>query len=263
MTHPYIDCARAPARRAASRPKTSSEILCEVAEGTVHRLWEPLAAKQRPPNAYAAKFATPYCIAVGFVTGDAGLAAFTDADGGRRRASARSPARSATRRSGQSLSRSLHRPYPRDLARRPRRRGAPSRPARRRPATAIARRDRGEIHGQRRLWRLARARAPRLPAIWRGGFSMERSTSARCAGNRPAPQRRSRLAGIIVIASRAKRSSDKRRAVCPGLLRRRCLLAMTPFETIHPLGSCATSRNTRRICVSRPRWRVPARADRP
>jgi 2-methylcitrate dehydratase PrpD len=50
-----------------------------VAEGTVHRLWEPLALKQAPPNAYAAKFSTPFCIAVGFITGDAGLAAFTDA----------------------------------------------------------------------------------------------------------------------------------------------------------------------------------------
>ena len=27
----------------------------------MHRLWEPLAAKQKPPNGYAAKFSTPYC----------------------------------------------------------------------------------------------------------------------------------------------------------------------------------------------------------
>ena len=54
------------------------EIVCEAAEGTVHRLWEPLAAKQRPPNAYAGKFSTPYCIAAGFVLGNAGLDAFTD-----------------------------------------------------------------------------------------------------------------------------------------------------------------------------------------
>jgi 2-methylcitrate dehydratase PrpD len=44
----------------------------------VHRLWEPLAAKQRPPNAYAAKFSQPYCIAAGFVLGHAGLDAFTE-----------------------------------------------------------------------------------------------------------------------------------------------------------------------------------------
>jgi 2-methylcitrate dehydratase PrpD len=49
-----------------------------VAEGTVHRLWEPLADKQRPPNGYAAKFATPYLLASGFVHGGVGLGAFTD-----------------------------------------------------------------------------------------------------------------------------------------------------------------------------------------
>jgi 2-methylcitrate dehydratase PrpD len=78
MTHPYIDCAIRLAARGIV-PEDIQEIVCEVAEGTVHRLWEPLGAKQAPPNAYAAKFSTPFCIAVGFVTGDAGLAAFTEA----------------------------------------------------------------------------------------------------------------------------------------------------------------------------------------
>jgi len=45
----------------------------------VHRLWEPLASKQRPPNGYAAKFATPYLLASGFVHGGVGLGAFTEA----------------------------------------------------------------------------------------------------------------------------------------------------------------------------------------
>ena len=49
-----------------------------MAEGTVHRLWEPLADKQRPPNGYAAKFATPFILATGFVRGGVGLDAFTD-----------------------------------------------------------------------------------------------------------------------------------------------------------------------------------------
>src|SRR6185369_11753248 len=58
MAHPYIDCAK---RLAARGIKASDikEMICEVGEGTVHRLWEPLAAKQRPQNGYAAKFATP------------------------------------------------------------------------------------------------------------------------------------------------------------------------------------------------------------
>jgi 2-methylcitrate dehydratase PrpD len=76
MTHPYIDCAC----RLSSRIDVGEieDILCEAAEGTLHRLWEPLAAKQRPSNAYAAKFSQPYCIAAGFVLGHAGLEAFTE-----------------------------------------------------------------------------------------------------------------------------------------------------------------------------------------
>jgi 2-methylcitrate dehydratase PrpD len=78
MAHPYIDCAR---RLAARGIKSSDvrELICEVAEGTVHRLWEPLEAKQRPPNGYAAKFATPFLLATGFVRGSVGLEAFTEA----------------------------------------------------------------------------------------------------------------------------------------------------------------------------------------
>jgi len=78
MAHPYIDCAKRIAARGIAAEDVA-EILCEVAEGTVHRLWEPLAGKQAPPNAYAAKFSVPFCVAVGFITGDAGIAAFTDA----------------------------------------------------------------------------------------------------------------------------------------------------------------------------------------
>jgi len=77
MTHPYIDCAKRLAARGIAAEDVA-EIVCEVAEGTVHRLWEPLADKQRPPNAYAAKFSQPYCIAAGFVLGGAGLDAFTE-----------------------------------------------------------------------------------------------------------------------------------------------------------------------------------------
>src|SRR5215467_6707808 len=77
MTHPYIDCARRLAGRGI-KPEEIKELVCEVGEGTVHRLWEPLAAKQRPANGYAGKFSTPYCIAAGFVRGNVGLGDFTD-----------------------------------------------------------------------------------------------------------------------------------------------------------------------------------------
>src|SRR5580704_11438175 len=78
MTHPYIDCAR---RLAAKKIKADDvvEMVCEVGEGTVHRLWEPLAAKQKPGNGYAGKFSTPYCVACGFVRGNVGLSDFSDA----------------------------------------------------------------------------------------------------------------------------------------------------------------------------------------
>ena len=76
MTHPYIDCAR----RLGQRIKAADvkEMVCDVGEGTVHRLWEPLAAKQTPNNGYAGKFSQPYCIATGFIRGNVGLADFTD-----------------------------------------------------------------------------------------------------------------------------------------------------------------------------------------
>jgi len=77
ITHPYIDCAR----RLGARIKADdvAEMECEVGEDTVHRLWEPLALKQKPTNGYAGKFSTPYCIAAAFVRGNVGLSDFTDA----------------------------------------------------------------------------------------------------------------------------------------------------------------------------------------
>jgi len=78
MAHPYIDCARRLAARGIKAGDVQ-ELTCEVAEGTVHRLWEPLADKQHPPNGYAAKFSTPFLIATGFVRGGVGLDAFTEA----------------------------------------------------------------------------------------------------------------------------------------------------------------------------------------
>jgi 2-methylcitrate dehydratase PrpD len=77
MNQPYIDCALRLAKRGFAAEDVA-EVLCETAEGYVHRLWEPLRAKQRPPNGYSAKFSTPFNIAVAFVTGGAGFEAFTE-----------------------------------------------------------------------------------------------------------------------------------------------------------------------------------------
>jgi 2-methylcitrate dehydratase PrpD len=77
MNQPYIDCALRLARKGFAADDVAA-VLCETAEGYVHRLWEPLAAKHRPPNDYAAKFSAPFNIAVAFVTGGAGLEAFSE-----------------------------------------------------------------------------------------------------------------------------------------------------------------------------------------
>ncbi len=77
MTQPFVDCAIRLAREGVKADDIVS-ITCKVGEGTVHRLWEPLAEKHRPPNGYAGKFSTPYCMAVGFLSGEAGLGQFTD-----------------------------------------------------------------------------------------------------------------------------------------------------------------------------------------
>jgi 2-methylcitrate dehydratase PrpD len=96
MIHPYIDCARRLSRPLGGgsgggfspggepgrvfHPDDIASITCETAEGIVHRLWEPLAVKQRPPNAYAAKFSVPFCVAYALRHGAVGLEAFTEAN---------------------------------------------------------------------------------------------------------------------------------------------------------------------------------------
>jgi 2-methylcitrate dehydratase PrpD len=78
MTQPFVDCAIELATQGVRADQVAA-IVCDVGEGTVHRLWEPLAVKHRPPTPYAAKFSTPYCMAVGFFDRAAGFAQFTQA----------------------------------------------------------------------------------------------------------------------------------------------------------------------------------------
>ena len=135
-------------------------MVCETAEGIVHRLWEPLADKQRPPNAYFAKFSQPYCIAAGFVLGHAGLDAFTE-----------ERVRDERLRSLAAKIRyeiDPQNPYPDEFTGHVRvklkdgthARGAPAAHARRREGAADPRRHRGEVPAELRLRRLARASAP-------------------------------------------------------------------------------------------------------
>ncbi|HEY4999758.1 MAG TPA: MmgE/PrpD family protein [Usitatibacter sp.] len=77
MIHPYIDCARRLSGQGMN-PDEVTRIVCKTAEGIVHRLWEPLATKRSPPNAYAAKFSVPFCISYALLHGAVGLEAFTE-----------------------------------------------------------------------------------------------------------------------------------------------------------------------------------------
>jgi 2-methylcitrate dehydratase PrpD len=78
MAHPFIDCAKQ-LKAQGIKPDDIKDMVCDTAEGIVHRLWEPLADKQRPNNGYAAKFSIPYVVAAGLVRGDVGFEDFTDA----------------------------------------------------------------------------------------------------------------------------------------------------------------------------------------
>jgi 2-methylcitrate dehydratase PrpD len=77
MNQPYVDCALRLAKKGV-KAEDVVDVLCETAEGYLHRLWDPLEAKQKPATDYGAKFSAPFNIAVAFITGGAGLAAFTE-----------------------------------------------------------------------------------------------------------------------------------------------------------------------------------------
>jgi 2-methylcitrate dehydratase PrpD len=76
MAQPFIDCALHLRGQIADSGNVES-ILAKVGEGTVHRLWEPMAEKIAPSTPYGAKFSVPYCVAVALRDGDAGLGQFT------------------------------------------------------------------------------------------------------------------------------------------------------------------------------------------
>ena len=175
MTHPYIDCARRLAARGI-KPEKIAEIVCDVGEGTVHRLWEPLAAKQKPANGYAGKFSQPYCIATGAGARQCGPRRLHRRG---REGSARARALPAKVRyridPQQSLSERIHRPHPRDARRRQRGRGTPAAFPRRRQGAADARRHRGQVRAQLPPRRLGRGEDQRRRCNWRSRCMMAAS----------------------------------------------------------------------------------------
>jgi 2-methylcitrate dehydratase PrpD len=78
MLHPFIDCAIRLASEGVAAADVR-EIVCRVGEGTVHRLWEPLAEKRAPTTSYSAKFSGPFAVALGLLERAAGLEQFTEA----------------------------------------------------------------------------------------------------------------------------------------------------------------------------------------
>ena len=113
MTQPYIDCAIALAERGVEAAQINT-IVCKVGAATVHRLWDPLAVKHAPRTPYAAKFSTPFCMAVAFFDRCAGLARFTqiaDPRSCRPGARAQNPVRD---RSAERISGQFHRSSARD-----------------------------------------------------------------------------------------------------------------------------------------------------
>jgi 2-methylcitrate dehydratase PrpD len=73
-----MDCALKIREKHPFAPERVAEVVCRTAQGPVHRLWEPLAAKQRPASSYGAKFSLPYSIAIMLIRGKAGLEEFTE-----------------------------------------------------------------------------------------------------------------------------------------------------------------------------------------
>ena len=78
ISHPYMDCALRIKQKHSPHPDQIKEVICRTAEGPVHRLWEPLANKQKPVSSYGAKFSLPYSIAVMLIRGRAGLEEFSE-----------------------------------------------------------------------------------------------------------------------------------------------------------------------------------------
>src|SRR5205814_10147267 len=75
MTQPFVDCAIELAEQGA-RADDIAEIVCDVGEGTVHRLREPLPVKHRPPTPHAATSRAPFCLPLRLSAPRSGFAEF-------------------------------------------------------------------------------------------------------------------------------------------------------------------------------------------
>ena len=227
MTHPYIDCARRLAKKV--QIEDIAEVVCEKCRGHAAPPLGTAQAKQSPPNAYAAKFSQPYCIAAGFVLGNAGLDAFTE-EARRRPAPARARRQGATRWTDN--------PYPSStghvrvkLKNGSVVEGLVSAPRRARAAVARGRRT------------SSRATAPTA-----AGATRRRTLSRLGARRFRRPHRRPRLRGNKPISSSSTASGASAIKVCPE----------APISTVFGAGECVPATPSLRAAASssrRPRMK--------
>ena len=156
---------RAPPRAARSTSNEIDEIVCEAAEGMVHRLWEPLAAKQRAAERLRREV-QPALLHRRRLRARPRRPRRVHRGARARPAPARARRQGALRdRPRQSLPRRVHRARAREAEGRHRARGAPAALPRRRARAAVARRPRGEIPAELRLRRLAGAARRELSRV--------------------------------------------------------------------------------------------------
>ena len=78
ISHPYMDCALRLRREHDLKPEQIESIELRVPTAAVAILCEPLAAKRKPANSYAARFSMPYAVAVILTRGRAGIDEFSE-----------------------------------------------------------------------------------------------------------------------------------------------------------------------------------------
>lgn len=78
ISHPYMDCALRLKAEHDLKPEEIEAIELRVPAAAVPILCEPLEAKRRPQNSYAARFSLPYAVAAILVEGRAGIDEFSE-----------------------------------------------------------------------------------------------------------------------------------------------------------------------------------------
>jgi len=78
-TQPYIAAALTLSRNHALNPAHIAQVDVTVGAGVGTSLSEPYGMKRSPPNAYAAKFSIPFCVALALTEGEVRLAHFGEA----------------------------------------------------------------------------------------------------------------------------------------------------------------------------------------